>query len=238
MSSLGLQITSMSNIKQNILNVRKQITEIADACNRQPEDIRLIAVSKTKPIEAIREAQQTGQRDFGENYLQEAIDKIQDLQDLDIIWHFIGAIQSNKTRHIAENFAWVHTLSSLKHAQRLDQQRPVALAKLNVCIQVNLSGETSKNGITTQQLIPLARELSNLPNLRLRGLMTMPDPSSSQQQQLAVFSQLASLKNELEQADFHTDTLSMGMSGDIESAIKAGSTMIRIGTAIFGKRDT
>lgn len=227
----------MTDISQNLQQIHRQIAEVAETCGRKAADIQLLAVSKTKPSSAIEEAFQAGQRAFGENYLQEALSKISDLADLDIEWHFIGRVQSNKTKEIAGSFHWLHSLSSLKHARRLSEQRASELPPLNVCIQVNLSGEDSKSGITGDELPTLAQEIATLPHIRLRGLMTMPDPNASTEDQTATFAQLRQLEERLNDAGLELDTLSMGMSGDLDAAICEGSTMVRIGTAIFGARD-
>ena len=226
----------MSDIANNLANVQQRIASAAENAQRDPQTIALLAVSKTKPIEMIEEAYAAGQRCFGENYLQDALPKIEALGELDIEWHYIGRIQSNKTRPIAENFAWVHAIDSVKHAQRLNEQRPDNLPPLNCCIQLNLSGEDSKGGIQPDTLIETATAFNDLPHCRLRGLMTMPDPDSSAEQQQAVFHQLADCLSELSNLGFSVDTLSMGMSGDLEMAITEGSTMVRIGTDIFGAR--
>ncbi len=226
----------MSDIANNLANVQQRIASAAENAQRDPQTIALLAVSKTKPIEMIEEAYAAGQRCFGENYLQDALPKIEALAELDIEWHYIGRIQSNKTRPIAENFAWVHAIDSVKHAQRLNEQRPDNLPPLNCCIQLNLSGEDSKGGIQPDTLIETATAFNDLPHCRLRGLMTMPDPDSSAEQQQAVFHQLADCLSELSNLGFSVDTLSMGMSGDLEMAITEGSTMVRIGTDIFGAR--
>ena len=226
----------MSDIANNLANVQQRIASAAENAQRDPQTIALLAVSKTKPIEMIEEAYAAGQRCFGENYLQDALPKIEALAELDIEWHYIGRIQSNKTRPIAENFAWVHAIDSVKHAQRLNEQRPDNFPPLNCCIQLNLSGEDRKGGIQPDTLIETATAFNDLPHCRLRGLMTMPDPDSSAEQQQAVFHQLADCLSELSNLGFSVDTLSMGMSGDLEMAITEGSTMVRIGTDIFGAR--
>jgi len=227
---------STSPISTRLAQVRQQIANCAASCDRSPQDITLIAVSKTKPAADIIAAYQAGQRCFGENYLQEAEVKIAALADYDIEWHFIGRIQSNKTASIARHFDWVHTLSKLKHAQRLNQQRPDQLPALNVCIQLNLSGESSKSGIIEHDLSELASQISKLPKLKLRGLMTMPAATSDEQEQRALFSRLKKLQLQLQQRNLPLDTLSMGMSNDMQTAICEGATMVRIGTAIFGAR--
>jgi len=226
----------MTNIAKALNSVRARITSAAKACGRSPEEIVLLAVSKTKPVAAIREAHAAGQNTFGENYLQDALPKIRELQDLGLEWHYIGRIQSNKTNEIAQHFAWVHSIDKLKHAQRLSKQRPVDMQPLQCCIQVNLSGEQSKGGVSTAELPQLARSIAQLPHLQLRGLMTMPDPHSKPEDQASVFAELAQLKRQLESEGILLDTLSMGMSGDLELAIAAGSTLVRVGTDIFGAR--
>jgi len=226
----------MAIIADALKKVHERIHAAALATGHSSRNIRLLAVSKTKPASMVREAYAAGQRAFGENYLQDALPKMEELSDLDIEWHFIGRIQSNKTRDIAARFAWIHGLDKAKHAHRLNEQRPPELAPLNCCIQVNLSGEKSKGGVTPDDLPVLAREVAELPRLKLRGLMTMPDPSSTREQQRIVFEQLAQLRDELNASGMSLDTLSMGMSGDLEMAVAAGSDMVRIGTDIFGAR--
>lgn len=226
----------MLDIANNLALIQQRIARAAENAQRNPASITLLAVSKTKPIEMIEAAYAAGQCSFGENYLQDALPKIEALAELDIEWHYIGRIQSNKTRPIAEHFAWVHAIDSIKHAQRLNDQRPNGLPALNCCIQLNLSGEDSKGGIQPDALIETAAAFNELPHCRLRGLMTMPDPYSSAEQQQSLFHQLANCLDELKQQGFDVDTLSMGMSGDLEIAIAEGSTMVRIGTDIFGAR--
>lgn len=223
-------------IAQNLRQIRQRIRDAAHGAGRNTTEIGLLAVSKTKPMEAIEAAYASGQRAFGENYLQDAMEKITQLTNLDIDWHFIGKVQSNKTKAIAENFHWVHGLASLKHARRLDAQRPTALAPLNACIQVNLSQQDSKGGVSEETLLPLAQSMSTLKNIRLRGLMTMPDPESSASEQQAVFRKCRQLQEQLIDKGIFLDTLSMGMSKDLEAAIAEGATWVRIGTAIFGQR--
>ena len=208
----------------------------AVAGGRAPDSVTLLAVSKTKPASDILAAYRAGQRAFGENYLQDALPKIRALRGNDIEWHFIGRLQSNKTAEISRHFAWVHSLDSLKHAQRLSAQRPADMPPLQVCVQVNLSGEFSKGGVERADLAELAAAVARLPGLRLRGLMTMPDPGSDPAAQRAVFAALRKLFEELRAAGLDLDTLSMGMSADMEAAIAEGSTMVRVGTDIFGAR--
>ncbi|RON56611.1 YggS family pyridoxal phosphate-dependent enzyme [Pseudomonas frederiksbergensis] len=224
----------MSTIADNILQVSSRIQAATQAAHRDEHSVQLLAVSKTKPAEALREAHAAGLRDFGENYLQEALGKQLELADLPLIWHFIGPIQSNKTRAIAEHFAWVHSVDRLKIAQRLSEQRPADLPPLNICIQVNVSGEVSKSGCTPADLPALANAISELPRLKLRGLMAIPEPTDDRAAQDAAFAAVQSLQASL---DLPLDTLSMGMSHDLESAIAQGATWVRIGTALFGARD-
>ena len=227
----------MSNIAKALQLVQQRIAAAARASGRNPDEIRLLAVSKTKPAGDIRAAHAAGQRAFGENYLQDALAKIAALADLDLEWHYIGRIQSNKTRDIAGHFAWVHGIDRLKHAQRLSDQRDAQLPPLQCCIQVNLSGEASKGGVSAEELPELARQIADLPRLTLRGLMTMPNPDSPPETQAEVFRQLAVLLAQLNAEGLQLDTLSMGMSGDLELAIAAGSTLVRVGTDIFGARE-
>lgn len=224
----------MSTIADNIGLVSQRIRAAADAVQRDASSIHLLAVSKTKPAQAVREAYAAGQLEFGENYLQEALGKQAELTDLPLSWHFIGPIQSNKTRAIAENFAWVHSVDRLKIAQRLSEQRPADLPPLNICIQVNVSGEASKSGCTPADLPALANAISALPHLTLRGLMAIPEPTEDRTEQDAAFATVRDLQNSL---NLPLDTLSMGMSHDLESAIAQGATWVRIGTALFGARD-
>ncbi|MGF6205157.1 YggS family pyridoxal phosphate-dependent enzyme [Pseudomonas frederiksbergensis] len=223
----------MSTIADNILQVSSRIQAATQAAHRDEHSVQLLAVSKTKPAEALREAHAAGLRDFGENYLQEALGKQLELADLPLIWHFIGPIQSNKTRAIAEHFAWVHSVDRLKIAQRLSEQRPAELPPLNICIQVNVSGEDSKSGCTPADLPALAKAISELPRLKLRGLMAIPEPTEDRAEQDAAFAAVQSLQASL---NLPLDTLSMGMSHDLESAIAMGATWVRIGTALFGAR--
>jgi pyridoxal phosphate enzyme (YggS family) len=224
----------MSTIADNIAQVSSRIHAAAVAAKRDEDSVQLLAVSKTKPAEALREAYAAGLRDFGENYLQEALSKQLELTDLPLIWHFIGPIQSNKTRAIAEHFAWVHSVDRLKIAQRLSEQRPADLPPLNICIQVNVSGEASKSGCTPADLPALANAISELPRIKLRGLMAIPEPTEDRAAQDAAFAAVQSLQASL---NLPLDTLSMGMSHDLESAIAQGATWVRIGTALFGARD-
>jgi len=224
----------MSTIADNIQLVSSRIQAAVIAANRAENSVQLLAVSKTKPAQALREAYAAGLRDFGENYLQEALGKQLELADLPLIWHFIGPIQSNKTRAIAEHFDWVHSVDRLKIAQRLSEQRPAELPPLNICIQVNVSGEASKSGCTPADLPALAEAINALPRLKLRGLMAIPEPTEDRAEQDAAFAAVQKLQASL---DLPLDTLSMGMSHDLESAIAQGATWVRIGTALFGARD-
>jgi PLP dependent protein len=227
--------------KENTLNQRyesvlSRIAKAESAAGRANGSTRLLAVSKTRSADEIRALAQLGQQRFGENYLQEAEEKIDQLRDLPLQWHFIGRIQSNKTRPIAERFDWVHSLCSLKHAQRLSQQRPAELPPLNFCVQVNTSGEASKDGYSPQELEAVIGDYAVLPNLRLRGLMTIPAPAEGAEEQQRPFQLLRRLRDRLATPDRPLDTLSMGMSDDLEAAIGEGATIVRIGTAIFGPR--
>lgn len=228
----------MNNIPQRLKAVQKQITDAAKANNRSPNSIQLLAVSKTQPANAVKMAAQAGQTRFGENYLQDALPKIQALseQGFDLEWHYIGPIQSNKTRSIAENFQWVHSIERLKVAQRLSEQRPAHLAALKICIQVNIGREPQKSGIEPENLNALAAAIIKLPQLELHGLMAIPPAASTPKQQHAAFAELRTLFENLPLTNT-LDTLSMGMSNDLETAIAEGSTMVRIGTAIFGDRN-
>ncbi|OLF50935.1 YggS family pyridoxal phosphate-dependent enzyme [Pseudomonas chlororaphis] len=228
----------MSTIADNISLVSARIRAAAQASQRDETSIQLLAVSKTKPAAALREAYAAGLRDFGENYLQEALGKQEELADLPLSWHFIGPIQSNKTRSIAEHFDWVHSVDRLKIAQRLSEQRPADLPPLNICIQVNVSGEASKSGCAPADLPALASAIGALPRLKLRGLMAIPEPTDDRVAQDVAFAAVRSLNDTLrDQLNLATDTLSMGMSHDLEAAIAQGATWVRIGTALFGARD-
>lgn len=233
----------MSSIANNIAATLKRIHD-AEQCVRRPEgSVVLLAVSKTKPAEQLRQAFEVGQRDFGENYLQDALPKMEQLADLAICWHFIGPLQSNKSRSVAESFDWFHSLERLKIAQRLSDQRPPELAPLNVCIQVNISAETSKSGVMPEQVVELAQQIVVLPRLQLRGLMAIPAAALDETGQRQAFAEMQQLFQLLKVAlpalaADRIDTLSMGMSSDLEIAVEQGSTMVRIGTAIFGSRDT
>jgi len=227
-------MTGNSGLEQRWNAVRQRLHTAEQVASRPVGSVHLIAVGKTHPAEAIRAVHALGQRDFGENYLQEALDKQAQLNDLDIVWHFIGPIQSNKTRAIAEHFGWVHSVDRLKIAERLSAQRPDGLPPLNVCIQVNVSGEASKSGVDFAELSALAQAIRSLPRLRLRGLMAIPEPTDDPERQRQAFRALRIAMSELDMSEL--DTLSMGMSDDLEAAVSEGATMVRIGTAIFGPR--
>ena len=228
----------MTSIQHNLQQLRQRIRAAATQCGRDPEEVTLLAVSKTKPAGAVEEAIAAGQIAFGENYVQEGVEKIAALAaHPQVEWHFIGPLQSNKSRLVAEHFAWCHTVDRLKIAQRLSDQRPASLPPLNVLIQVNISDENSKSGIMLEDLPELTQQVAALPQLRLRGLMAIPAPESDYSRQLAVCQQMADAFRQLKQHYPDVDTLSLGMSDDMEAAIEAGSTMVRIGTAIFGARD-
>lgn len=231
-------LNNIMTIQNNISNVKTRIEQAAKQCQRSPQDITLLAVSKTKPCEAILEAIAAGQRQFGENYVQEGVEKIQYFADkYPLTWHFIGPLQSNKSRLVAEHFDWFHTLDRVKIAQRLNDQRPNDKAPLNVLIQINISDENSKSGIKLEQLDELAHQVSQMPNLILRGLMTIPAPETHYERQCAAFHQMEQAYQQLQTHYPTVDTLSMGMTDDMEAAIHCGSTLVRIGTAIFGARD-
>lgn len=226
----------MTTIAANLQSVRERIARACAAAQRDVNEVTLLAVSKTFGPEAVREAVAAGATAFGENYIQEAVEKQALLDGLPLQWHCIGPIQSNKTRLVATHFAWAHTVDRLKIAQRLNEQRPEGLPPLCVCIQVNIDGGPAKAGIAPAEALGLAREVQALPNLRLRGLMTIPEPAEGFDAQLAVHRRARALFEQLRDAGLPLDTLSMGMTGDLEAAIHAGSTMVRVGTAIFGGR--
>ena len=222
-------------IPEGLLQTQRRIHAAEAAAGRPVGQVRLIAVSKTQPAEAVMAAREVGQREFGENYLQEALEKQRQLAQFDLVWHFIGPIQSNKTRALAECFDWVHGVDRLKVAERLSAQRPPGRLPLNICLQVNVSGESSKAGVSPEALGELARQVAGLPGLRLRGLMAIPAATPDPLQQRAAF---RTVRHALESlADISgLDTLSMGMSDDLEAAISEGATLVRVGTAIFGPR--
>jgi len=224
------------SLADNLQRVRLRIAEAARRHGRDPAAIRLLAVSKTQPAAQVREAFAAGQSEFGENYVQEALEKMAALADLPLTWHFIGPIQSNKTRAIAEHFAWVHSIDRIRIAERLSRQRPAGLAPLDACIEVNISQEPGKRGVAPEAVLPLARAVADMPGLRLRGLMAIPAPVMDFDAQRAAFGQMRRLFESLRAAGLALDTLSMGMSADLEAAIAEGATLVRVGTAIFGER--
>ena len=226
-------------LQQRLAEVRARIAKGCEAAGRTTTSVRLLAVSKTFPADAVREAVAAGQVDFGENYVQEAVDKIAALRDMTpspLVWHFIGPIQSNKTRPIAENFDWVHSIDRDKIARRLSEQRPDHLPPLEVCIEVNVSGEASKSGVAPAEVAALAHLVAGLPRLKLRGLMAIPEPTEDMALQRQRFATLRGLLEALQKDGLQVDTLSMGMTADMDAAIAEGATMVRIGTAIFGSR--
>lgn len=228
---------SSNTIADPLAKVTARIQQAAQAAGRIGETVRLIAVSKTHPAEAVALAYACGQRDFGENYLQEALEKQAQLTHLpELVWHFIGPIQSNKTRAIAENFAWIHSIDREKIAQRLNAYRPADLAPLQVCLQVNIDHESTKSGVSLAELPALAKVISQLTRLQLRGLMAIPAAANNPEQQRAAFTKLREAMQNLNAQGYAMDTLSMGMSGDLEAAIAEGATMVRVGTDIFGAR--
>jgi PLP dependent protein len=224
------------NLPERLAQLRARLARAAAAAGRSAQSVTLLAVGKAQPLELLRAAAHCGVRDFGENYLQEALGKIAALREQPLTWHFIGHLQTNKTRSIAQEFAWVHTLDRLKLAERLAAQRSPHVAPLNVCLQVNLGGEASKGGVSAAQLPELAQAVAALPRLKLRGLMCIPPEESEPARQRAWFAQLRGLQDGLNAAGADLDTLSMGMSGDFEAAIAEGATIVRLGTALFGPR--
>jgi pyridoxal phosphate enzyme (YggS family) len=228
----------MTTIAAKLQQLSARIVTACTAAGRDPASVHLLAVSKTFPAEAVRAAHAAGQRAFGENYVQEGVAKIEALADLraDIEWHCIGPLQSNKTRPVAEHFDWVHSIDRLKIAQRLDEQRPAHLQPLQVCLQVNVDGGANKSGVAPQDALELARAVAALPRLRLRGLMAIPEPAPDFTAQRALFMRASAVFDQIREAGIALDTLSLGMSADLEAAIAAGSTMVRVGTAIFGAR--
>lgn len=227
---------NITTIASGLEKVRARIKEVAEKAGRQPGDIVLLAASKTNPADCIQAAFDAGQTIFGENYVQEALAKIAALTDLPIEWHFIGPIQSNKTRRIAESFAWVHSVDRKKIADRLSKDRPEALPPLQVCLQLNVSGEESKSGVAPEEIADLAAHVIELPRLKLRGLMAIPELTKATALQRAQFRMLKEAYNRLKEAGYDLDTISMGMSEDLDVAIEEGATMVRVGTAIFGPR--
>ncbi len=227
----------MSAIADNLQAVQARIAKAAAAAGRSPESVRLLAVSKTWPLASVIDAADAGQRAFGENYVQEGIDKIAAISGRNLEWHFIGPLQSNKSKPVAEQFDWVHSIDRLKIAERLSAQRPAYLAPLQVCVQINVSGEASKSGCAPAEALALCRAVTSLPGLRLRGLMAIPEPTDDPAAQRAPFRQLREIYEHLRAAGLPLDTLSMGMSHDLEAAVAEGATIVRIGTAIFGERN-
>jgi len=230
---------SSSHVARHLEEVRQRIAKAAADASRDASSVALLAVSKTFPAADVRAAFDAGQRAFGENYVQEAVAKVGELADLrsEIEWHFIGPLQSNKTKVVAENFDWVHSVDRLKIAERLSDQRPDGMARLNVCLQINVSGEDSKSGVAPDDALALAHQIAALPRLHLRGLMAIPEPAGTLDEQRAPHRRLREIMDALRADGLELETLSMGMSADIEAAILEGSTMVRIGTAIFGARD-
>ncbi|MDM0067476.1 YggS family pyridoxal phosphate-dependent enzyme [Variovorax sp. J31P207] len=228
----------MTMIGDKLQQVRTRIVTACTAAGRDPASVRLLAVSKTFDADAVRAAHAAGQRAFGENYVQEGVAKIEALADLraELEWHCIGPLQSNKTRVVAEHFDWVHSIDRLKIAQRLAEQRPAHLPPLSVCLQVNVDGGANKSGVTPEDALALAQAVAALPRLRLRGLMAIPEPTADFESQRALFLRAAAVFEQIRGAGIEADTLSLGMSADLEAAVAAGSTMVRIGTAIFGQR--
>jgi pyridoxal phosphate enzyme (YggS family) len=228
----------MTMIRDNLQQVTARIVTACTAAGRDPASVRLLAVSKTFAPEAVRETHAAGQRAFGENYIQEGVSKIEALGDLraELEWHCIGPLQSNKTRLVAEQFDWVHSVDRLKIAQRLSEQRPADLPPIQVCLQVNVDGGANKSGVTPEESLKLAQAVAALPRLRLRGLMAIPEPAAGFDAQRALFLKAAAVFEQIKAAGIELDTLSLGMSADLEAAIAAGSTMVRVGTAIFGGR--
>lgn len=227
----------MTPISANLQAVRERIDAAARRFGRDPAGIALLAVSKTWPADSVRAAAAAGQRAFGENYVQETVEKIAELAPLALEWHFIGPLQSNKTRLVAEHVDWMHSVERLKIAERLSQQRPASLAPLNICLQVNVSGEATKSGCTLEEAPVLAAKIATLPNIRLRGLMCIPEPADDFEAQRQPFRRLRELCENLRAQGLPLDTLSMGMSHDMEAAIAEGATIVRVGTAIFGDRN-
>ena len=226
----------MLEIKNNLETILRRMVKACEAAGRTPDSVRLLVVSKTFPAQAVVQAHAAGQIDFGENYIQEGVEKIQALAYLPLVWHCIGPIQSNKTRLVAEHFDWVHSVDRLKIAQRLSEQRPTSRAPLQVCIQVNVDGGPTKAGVPPDQAGELASQIDTLPGLRLRGIMSIPEPAPDFASALAVHQRSHALYESLKAQGFDLDTLSLGMSADLEAAIQAGSTMVRVGSAIFGAR--
>ncbi len=227
----------MIRVTENFRKIQDLLTKAAVEAGRKPGDIRLLAVSKKKPVEAVLQAVSAGQRDFGENFVQEGLQKMDEAGRDDLIWHFIGHLQTNKTRPVAERFHWVHTVDRLKIAERLSRQRPHYGGDLNVCIQVNIDGEAEKAGVAPADLPQLAQAVAELPALKLRGLMCIPAVRPDFEGQRQPFARMRELKDSLEESGIRLDTLSMGMTADFRAAIHEGATIVRIGTALFGERE-
>ena len=228
----------MIGVTENLRNVSNLLHSAATDAGRDPDSVNLVAVSKKHPLSAILEAADAGQRDFGENFVQEGVDKIKNAGRDDLVWHFIGHLQSNKTRDAAEYFDWVHTIDRLKIARRLDEQRPAGLPPLNVCIQVNVDAGAKKSGVGPAEAVGLARDVSVMQNLRLRGFMCIPEPSPDEAEQRASFRTMREILEAARREGLDVDTLSMGMTDDYRVAIEEGATIVRIGTAVFGPRPT
>ena len=226
----------MIRVTENLRKIRNLLASSAVEADREPQAVQLLAVSKKQPLSKILDAANAGQRDFGENFVQEGLEKIDQTRDLDLTWHFIGHLQNNKTRVVAENFDWVHTIDTWKTAKRLSEQRPDALGALNICLQVNIDDENRKSGVEVAALPELAAACAQLPNLKLRGLMCLPAVRTNFSEQRVPFATLKKLATELRLDGIETDTLSMGMSSDYRAAIFEGATMVRIGSALFGAR--
>ncbi len=233
----NIEISAEKNIFIALAQIRQRISDAERCFGRKLDSVQLLAVSKTKSFAAIKTAINAGQSCFAENYLQEAVGKIASLKNYQLAWHFIGPIQSNKTRDIAQHFHWVHTIDRIKIARRLNEQRPDHLSPLNVCLQINISGESSKSGIAEDELMQLVNDCSSLESIKIRGLMAMPEKNANFEKQRISFRRLRLLFTELQTTHPEIDTLSMGTSGDLEAAIAEGATMVRIGTAIFGRRN-
>jgi PLP dependent protein len=231
-------VQNVIRVTDNFRKIQDLLAQAAAEAGRDRDSLRLLAVSKSKPAALVREAAAAGQREFGENFVQEGIAKIEDVQRDDLVWHFIGHLQSNKTRAVAENFQWVHTVDRLKIAERLSRQRPRYAPDLNVCIQVNIDDETDKAGLAAHELPSLAAAVAGLPKLRLRGLMCIPEPRDDFAAQREPFRRLRLLAESLAEAGIPMDTLSMGMTADFRAAIHEGASIVRIGSALFGKRET
>lgn len=226
----------MIGVTENLALISDLLAISAVEAGREPDAVKLLAVSKKQPLPKILDAARAGQRDFGENFVQEGLEKIKKTKDLDLVWHFIGHLQNNKTRVVAENFDWVHTVDNLKTARRLSEQRPESLSPINICLQINIDNEAEKSGIVVDELAELAAACTTLPSLTLRGLMCLPAIREEFSEQRVPFAMLRTMADDLRASGIETDTLSMGMSGDYRAAIFEGATIVRIGTALFGER--